>query len=131
VTPFHFSLEPGQPISDQVVFAAVRAFVTGEMQPGDPFPSVRALAADLKINPTTAAKAVQHLIQEGWLVAAPGKGTEVAVRPKARAAERQRVLSQDVEQLAVTAMSVGLGLKDVTDALAARWKKLEGGSEVA
>jgi len=101
------------------------------MQPGDPFPSVRALAADLKINPTTAAKAVQHLIQEGWLTAPPGKGAVVAARPRPRASERQRVLSEDVEQLAVTAMSVGLGLREVTDALAARWKKLEGGSEVA
>ena len=48
-----FSLQPGQSIFDQVVFAAIRAFVSGEYRPGQPFPSVRQLAADLKINPNT------------------------------------------------------------------------------
>lgn len=124
---FRFSLTPGQPIFDQVVFAATKAFVSGEMQPGDPFPSVRALAAELKINPNTAAKVVQQLIQDGWLEAAPGKGTVVAQPPKPKAAERQRVLRQEIEQLAVEARRVGLSLSEVTDALTAQWKKLDGG----
>ena len=57
---FRFTLAPGQPIFEQVVFAATKAFVSGKLQPGDPFPSVRGLAAELKINPNTAAKVVQH-----------------------------------------------------------------------
>jgi GntR family transcriptional regulator len=123
---FRFTLTPGQPIYEQVVFAATKAFVSGEMQPGDPFPSVRALAAELKINPNTAAKVVQHLIQEGWLEAAPGKGAVVAPPPKPKAAERQRVLRQEIERLAVEARRVGLTLAEVTDALASHWKKLDG-----
>ena len=107
---FRFTLVPGQPIYEQVVFAATKAFVSGEMQPGDPFPSVRSLAAELKINPNTAAKVVQHLIQEGWLEASPGKGAVVAVPPKAPAGDRQRVLRQDIEKLAVDARRVGLSL---------------------
>lgn len=123
---FRFSLTPGQPIFDQVVFAATKAFISGEMQPGDPFPSVRALAAELKVNPNTAAKVVQHLIQTGWLEATPGKGTVVASPPKPKAAERHHVLKHEIEQLAVEARRVGLSLTDVTDALASHWKKLEG-----
>jgi len=123
---FRFTLTPGLPIFDQVVFAATKAFVSGEMQPGDPFPSVRALAAELKINPNTAAKVVQHLIQEGWLQTSPGKGAVVALPPKPKAAERQRVLRQEVEQLAVEARRVGLSLSEVTDALVSHWKKLDG-----
>jgi GntR family transcriptional regulator len=126
---FRFTLAPGQPIYEQVVFAATKAFVSGELQPGDPFPSVRSLAAELKINPNTAAKVVQHLIQEGWLEAAPGKGAVVAVPPKAKASDRQRVLRQDIEKLAVDARRVGLSLADVTDALAGHWKKLDRAGE--
>src|SRR5690606_2843125 len=66
MTPFHIKLESGQSIFDQVVFAATRAILAGAMKPGDPFPSVRALAKDLKIHPNTAHKVIQHLIQERW-----------------------------------------------------------------
>ena len=92
-----FALQPGQSIFDQVVFAAIRAFVSGEYRPGQPFPSVRQLAADLKINPNTAHKVVQHLIQERWLEVRPGVGTFVAAPPEARAADRARLLQQTVE----------------------------------
>ena len=51
-------MQPGQSIFDQVVFAAVKAFISGEFQPGQAFPSVRALAAELKIHPNTAHKVV-------------------------------------------------------------------------
>jgi len=83
VTLFGLTLQPGQSIFDQVVFAATKAFVSGQFQPGQPFPSVRALASELKIHPNTAHKVIQHLIQERWLDVQPGIGTVVAARPAA------------------------------------------------
>jgi GntR family transcriptional regulator len=126
VTLFRFRLRPGLSIFDQVVFAATKAFVSGEFQPGQPFPSVRALASDLKIHPNTAHKVVQHLIQERWLEVQPGIGTVVAARPPARAGDRQRLLQQEVEQLVVEALRVGVDLDDVVDAIEAQWAKLGG-----
>ena len=41
--PFSISLRSGVPIYEQVIYAVTRAIVNGELQPGDPFPSVRAL----------------------------------------------------------------------------------------
>ena len=129
MTPFRFTLVPGQSIFDQVVFAATKAFVSGELKVGDPFPSVRSLAADLKIHPNTAHKVVQHLIQERWLESRPGIGTVVAPPPEARAGDRQRLLKQEVEQLVVEAKRVGLSLSEVTAALEARWKALGDGED--
>jgi len=126
VTLFRFTLQPGSSIFDQVVFAATKAFVSGEFQPGQPFPSVRALAADLKIHPNTAHKVIQHLIQERWLDVQPGIGTVVAARPSARAGDRQRLLQHEVEQLVVEALRVGVELDDVIDALETRWARLAG-----
>jgi len=126
VTLFRFTLQPGSSIFDQVVFAATKAFVSGEFQPGQAFPSVRALAADLKIHPNTAHKVVQHLIQERWLEVQPGIGTVVAARPPARAGDRQRLLQHEVEQLVVEALRVGVELNDVIDALETRWARLAG-----
>lgn len=126
VTLFGFTLRPGQSIFDQIVFAATKAFVSGEFQPGQPFPSVRALASDLKIHPNTAHKVIQYLIQERWLEVQPGIGTVVAARPAARAGDRHWLLQHEVEQLVVEALRVGVNLEDVIDAIEARWAKLAG-----
>jgi DNA-binding transcriptional regulator YhcF (GntR family) len=129
MTLLRFTLQPGQSIFEQVVFAAVKAFVSGEFQPGQAFPSVRALAADLKIHPNTAHKVVQYLIQERWLEARPGIGTVVAERPEVRASDRKRLLKQEVEQLVVEAKRVGVELRDLIETIEAQWKALEQGPE--
>jgi GntR family transcriptional regulator len=125
VTLFGFALKPGQSIFDQVVFAATKSLVSGQFQAGQPFPSVRALASDLKIHPNTAHKVIQYLIQERWLEVQPGIGTVVAARPAARAGDRQRLLQSEVEQLVVEALRVGVHLEDVIDAIETRWAKLD------
>src|SRR6188472_551515 len=121
MTPFQIILSPGQSIFDQVVFAAVKAFVSGQLRPGEGFPSVRALAADLKIHPNTALRVVQHLIQERWLEVRPGIGTVVAARPAPREGDRQRLLDHDLDQLVVEAKRVGVRLDELQRALAKRW----------
>lgn len=125
VSLLRFRMRPGESIFDQVVYAAKKAFISGEFQPGQPFPSVRTLAAELKIHPNTAHKAVQYLIQERWLKARPGIGTVVAETPEARAGDRQKLLKQEVEQLVVEAKRVGLDLRDVIQAVEAQWAKLQ------
>lgn len=125
MTPFRIKLNSSQSIFDQVVYAATKAILGGALKPGEPFPSVRTLAADLKIHPNTAHKVVQHLIQERWLVASPGRGTTVATPPRARSGDRQRLLSQEVEQLVVEARRVGAGLDEVLESIETHWKSLD------
>ena len=131
MTLFGFVLRPGQSIFDQVVFAAKKAFISGEFQAGQPFPSVRALAAELKIHPNTAHKVVQHLIQERFLEVRPGIGTLVADLPVARAGDRKRLLQQEVEQLVVEAKRVGLECSEVVQAVETQWAKLGKSWEVS
>jgi len=131
VTLLRFQFKPGQSIFDQVVFAATKAFISGEFQAGQPFPSVRTLAAELKIHPNTAHKVVQYLIQAGWLESRPGIGTVVADPPAVRAGERQRILRQEVEQLVVEAKRVGLELEEVVEAIESQWTRLEKPVEVS
>jgi DNA-binding transcriptional regulator YhcF (GntR family) len=123
-------LRSGQTLFDQIVFAAKKAFVSGEFQAGQAFPSVRALAADLKIHPNTAHKVIQHLIQERYLEALPGIGTVVARLPPARVADRKRLLTEEVEQLVVEAKRVGLSLEDLFEAIESQWANLEKPAEV-
>jgi GntR family transcriptional regulator len=126
MVPFKLKLVPGDSIFDQVVFAATRSILAGELKAGEAFPSVRALALDLKIHPNTAHKVVQHLIQERWLVAHPGVGTVVAQPPKARSGDRRRLLEDEVEKLVVEAMRVGAQLNEVKQAVEDTWTELRG-----
>ncbi len=125
MTQLRFELRPGESIFDQVVFAAKKAFIGGEFRPGQAFPSVRTLAADLKIHPNTAHKVVQHLIQERFLEVRPGIGTVVADLPAARAGDRKRLLQQEVVQLVVEARRVGLGLPEVVQAIETEWTRMD------
>jgi GntR family transcriptional regulator len=126
MTLLKVNLQPGQSIFDQVVFAAMKAFVSGEYRAGQAFPSVRALAADLKINPNTAHKVIQHLIQEGWLEVRPGVGAFVATPPEARSADKAKLLQQEVEQLVVEAKRLGVAPRALSEAIAAAWERLDG-----
>jgi GntR family transcriptional regulator len=126
VTPFKLTLVPGKSIFDQVVFAVTRSILSGVLQPGQGFPSVRSLAADLKIHPNTAHKVVQHLIQERWLESRPGIGTVVAQPPAARPGDRQKLLKEEVDRLVVEARRVGANLDEVVDAIKSGWKGMRG-----
>jgi GntR family transcriptional regulator len=131
MTLFRLSLHPGESIFDQLVFAAKKAFISGELQPGQSFPSVRSLAAEFKIHPNTAHRVVQHLIQERWLEARPGIGTAVAEMPEPRPGDRKRLLRREVEQLVVEAKRLELDIDDVIQAIEDQWAKLEKPQEVS
>jgi GntR family transcriptional regulator len=124
--PFAIELKPGLPIAEQVVFAAKKAVVTGQLKPGAAFPSVRVLSQELKINPNTAHKVVAALVAEGVLVTTPAVGSIVAERAAGDRRERAELLGAELERVVVEAKKLGLGLDEVQAGLAAHWKKLGG-----
>jgi DNA-binding transcriptional regulator YhcF (GntR family) len=128
VIPFRIQLRPGVSLFEQVVYAAKKAMVAGQLRPGDTFPSVRALSKELKINPNTAAKIVMHLIGEGLLENRPGIGTVVAALPDATRKERSQLLGQEIEELVVEAKRLGIGLDETIASLSKHWQRL-GGAE--
>jgi len=124
VIPFRLSFESGISLYEQVVYAAKKAVISGQMRPGDPFPSVRALSKALKINPNTAHKVITQLVSEGLIEVRPGLGTIVAELPASTAAERSSLLKKEVEELVVEAQRLGLDLDEVTAAIARHWARL-------
>lgn len=124
MVPFRVSFEPGLPLYGQVVYAARKAVVSGQMRPGDPFPSVRVLSRELKINPNTAHKIVAELLTAGLIEVRVGVGTVVAEMPPSTAAERSQLMKQDLEKIVVEARQLGLELDDVQAAIARHWERL-------
>src|SRR5271170_4509018 len=128
VIPFRVSFRAGASLFEQVVYASKKAMISGQLRPGDPFPSVRALSKELKINPNTAHKIVAHLVNEGLLETRPGIGTVVAVLPDSTRKERTQLLGHEIEELVVEAKRLGIELAEMLDSITAHWKHLSGGA---
>lgn len=124
VIPFRVQFRPGISLYEQVVYAAKKAIISGAMRTGDPFPSVRSLSKELKINPNTAHKVVTHLVSAGLLETLPGIGTVVAALPESSKSERTQLLGAEIEQLVVEAGKLGITLEDIEAALRTHWKRL-------
>ncbi len=122
--PFRVHFEHGRSLFEQAVYAAKKAMIAGQLRPGDPFPSVRSLSRELKINPNTAHKIVTHLIAEGLLETRPGIGTLVAAPPDSTRKERTELLGRDVEALALEAKRLNIDLEDLLDSVTTHWNRL-------
>jgi GntR family transcriptional regulator len=124
--PFKVVLRSGESPYRQIVYAATRAVVSGELSPGSSFPSVREISQELKINPNTAHKVVAELVRDGMLDVLPGIGTVVSAKHRTSPEERRLLLSDEVEHLVVEAKRLGLKKDDVLNAVSARWADLFG-----
>ena len=97
--PFSIQLRDGEPVSNQIVRAAHAALADGRMREGDLFPSMRALAQELRISPTTAFKVVQELKDLGFLVSRPGVGMVVCAPKTPPVAQRLELLEPAARRL--------------------------------
>lgn len=128
--PFRVAFRAGVPLFEQAVYAATKAIISGELRPGDPFPSVRTLSKELKINPNTAHKVVTHLMTNGLLEMHPGIGTVVAALPSSTQEARTHLLEHEIEALVVEAKRLGIELPEMLSAISVHWEML-GGNAVA
>lgn len=122
--PFRVTFRPGVSLFEQIVYASKRAMVSGQLRPGDPYPSVRALSKELKINPNTAHKIVAHLVSEGLLETRPGIGTVVAVLPDSTQKDRTQLLGHEIEELVVEAKRLGIEQDEMLSSISAHWDRL-------
>ena len=119
---FTIKFQYGTPIYEQVVYAVKKAIVSGQLKPGDRFPSVREIAKELRINPNTAQKVVAHLAREEMLEMKPGIGSIVSELSTATKAQRDRILNDEVEKLVVESKRLSITKKEVVDAINRNWK---------
>jgi GntR family transcriptional regulator len=131
VIQFRITFRAGVSLFEQVVYASKKAMVSGQLRPGDPFPSVRVLSKELKINPNTAHKIVAHLANEGLLETRPGIGTVVAVLPDSTSKERTQLLGHEIEELVVEAKRMGIELAQMLSSISAHWQSLGGDATLA
>lgn len=101
---FQVSFKAGKAVYLQLVDQVKAAIGSGALRTGDPLPSIRPLAEELRVNRNTVAKAYTELERQGIIETAPGKGCFVSGRmsPLRRDA-RRRLLADVLDEVAVQA----------------------------
>ena len=92
---------------------------------------MRELSQALRISPNTAQKVVGELVRDGMLEVRPGIGTTVTALRRGPSVARKALLSNEVEQLVVEAMRLGVTKREVVSAIDARWMELFGEERAA
>jgi GntR family transcriptional regulator len=72
---FKVDFKSGKPVFLQLVDQIRYAAASGVLQAGEPLPSIRPLAEELRVNRNTIAKAYAELENQGVIETQPGKGS--------------------------------------------------------
>lgn len=102
------------PIYEQVVSQIKNEIITGTLAEGVALPSVRALAAELKISSLTVKKAYDYLEEENFVTTVHGKGTFVNAADRQLAFEaRRKAVEDDLAKTVEKAKAAGLSAKEI------------------
>jgi GntR family transcriptional regulator len=105
----HLNPNSGMPIYRQLFGQLRQRIVSGQLAAEEQLPSVRDLAADLKINLLTVAKVYQLLEAEGWVETRRGLGTFARGGHETRSlTEKRKLIADAVEQVVAEARHLDL-----------------------
>ncbi len=104
-----------QPIYRQLRDKVAAQIIKGSIKEGEPLPSVRSVAVDLRINPLTASKAYQELVDDDLVEKKRGLGMFVVkgARSKLLNIERKKFLEEEWPEVSKRISSLGLDVKDL------------------
>src|SRR5436853_7324787 len=101
---FQLNFKSGKPVYLQVVDQVKAAAGSGAVQPGEPLPSIRPLAEELRVNRNTIAKAYSELENQGVIETIPGKGCFLkANNSPLKKDVRRKLLIEEVDEAVVMA----------------------------
>ena len=112
----HIPLDPSSP---EPLYAQIRAHLAeviarGDLAAGEPLPSIRVLARDLRVSVITTTRAYNELVADGLVDSVRGKG--VFVRAQEPGAMRARALERidaALAEAARTARTAGIGAEEL------------------
>ena len=116
----HIPLDPASP---EPLYAQIRAHLSeaiarGDLAAGEPLPSIRVLARDLRVSVITTTRAYNELVADGLVDSVRGKGVFVRAQEpgtvRARALER---IDAALAEASRTARTVDIGAEELHDRL--------------
>jgi GntR family transcriptional regulator len=125
---FHLQFKSGKPVYLQLVDQVKAAAASGAVRAGEPLPSIRPLAEELRVNRNTVAKAYAELEHQGVIETIAGKGCFVrAAHTPYRKEVRLELLAQVVDDVIVQAHHLQIARPQLLRLLEERYDAFEGG----
>lgn len=119
----HIQLDFGSdvPIYNQIVAQVQELVLTGALHPGDQLPTVRQLAAELRVNFNTVARAYRILDESRLISTQQGRGTYILGTPDPHSTEaaRRRTLEEMARRYRDSALGLGFSASEALAALQA------------
>src|SRR4051794_19595159 len=114
-----------QPIYRQLRDRVVAMILDGVLQEGDPLPSVRAVAAEYRVNPLTVLKSYQELVDEDLVEKRRGLGMFIkdGARNLLLDAERQKFLTEQWPRISANIQRLGLNVEELLKSAQAKSNK--------
>ncbi|MGH7470364.1 MAG: GntR family transcriptional regulator [Longimicrobiales bacterium] len=112
----NISQNDDRPIYVQIMDEVRRAIVLGTLRPDEALPSVRQLAAELRLNPNTVQQAYRELEREGVVYVRRGQGTFVA-EPLSTKPDRDKLAVSVAERALREAYRSGLSADELIAAI--------------
>jgi GntR family transcriptional regulator len=118
----------GVPVYRQLIDQVKFMVSGGALKKGDQLPSIRELAKQLTVNPTTIAKAYELMANEGLVQKAPGKGVFITNFSQAlNKAEKEQKLRELARQMVVEADQLGLSSGVIMRLIGEEMDRIQGG----
>jgi GntR family transcriptional regulator len=109
---FVFSRADKRPMYQQIMDQIVQRIAVGDWPPNAPLPSIREMAAEIKVSVITVKRSYLELEREGVIVTQQGKGSWVNGSLDVQSLQR-RELMQHLEDAARLAASLGISSEDL------------------
>ncbi|MBD3413830.1 MAG: GntR family transcriptional regulator [Candidatus Aminicenantes bacterium] len=112
------------PIYIQIAEQIKNQIISGELEEGDPLPSIRKLAQELQISVITTKRAYEELDKEGFIDSVGGKGTFVAMQNKELLREKKMKMVEDrLSEAVAEAQLLGINLDELKEMLMLLYKE--------
>ncbi|WP_206458969.1 GntR family transcriptional regulator [Anaerovorax sp. IOR16] len=113
-----------KPLYEQITSQIKSHILNGTLKEGDPLPSMRFLAKELRISVITTKRAYEELERSGFIETVTGKGSFVAAKNMETIREEHlRMTEHFLLQAIQTAKESGISLKKLNELLCSLYNK--------
>ena len=106
------------PIYEQIASQIKSTVIAGEVKPGEPLPSLRFLAKELRVSVISTKRAYEELEREGYITSVPGKGSFAAeINRELLREEQYKRLEEHLNEAVDAARTAGISLGEMKELL--------------
>ena len=120
------NFKSGKPVYLQVVDQIKAAAASGALRAGEPLPSIRPLAEQLRVNRNTIANAYTELESQGAIETVAGKGCFLKDNGSPfKKAARDKLLAEEIDAAVVQAHHLQVGKAEFIELVKERYARFE------